>query len=210
MIGDEKEVPASCRDRFLSEPEKTRHLSPKKPGLPSSKNLNEGLSGFDGVRDDVASLVYSLVYDSLHLFPGSLDGLLGLVAETLGLLLEVVTGIFEVISRVFNALTQLPASFDAALGSVEESNGGSSRDSNTKGQPVVVLCTHAETSSLISVSYCFLFHWIQAGCDWLVFSPERGTGTHERNGRRTIVFLLGRTDFRPRGRPIPLPGEILE
>src|SRR6266851_7399777 len=160
-----------CRDLFSSEPEKTRHLCSKKPGLPSSKNLNEGLSGFDGVRDDVASLVYSLVYDSFHLFPGALDGLLGLVAETLGLLLEVVTGIFEVISRVFNALTQLPASFDAALGSVEESNGGSSRDSNTKGQPVVVLCTHADTSSLISGSYCFLLHWIQAGGEWLVFSP---------------------------------------
>src|SRR6266700_3498932 len=119
MIGDEKEVPASCRDLFLSEPEKTRHL--KKPGLPSSKKLNEGLSGFDGVRDDVASLVYCLVYGSLHLIPGALDGLLGLVAETLGLLLEVVTGIFEVISRDFN----------------------------TKGQPVVVLCAHADTSSLI-------------------------------------------------------------
>src|SRR6266702_2503901 len=189
MIGDEKEVPASCRDLFLSEPEKTRHL--KKPGLPSSKKLNEGLGGFDGVRDDVASLVYSLVYDSFHLFPGALDGLLGLVAETLGLLLEVVTGIFEVISRVFNALTQLPASSDAALGSVEESNGGSSRDSNTKGQPVVVLCAHADTSSLIFGSYSFLFHWIQAGCDWLVFRRGAEPGRTSATAGEPLFFFWG-------------------
>src|SRR5260370_5914791 len=136
MIGDEKEVPAQGRNLFLAEPVKTQHLSPKKPGLPRSKNLNEGLSRFAGVRDAVASLVYSLVYDSPHLFPGALDGLLGLVAETLGLLLEVVTRIFEVISRVFNALTQLPASSDAALASVEESHGGSSRGYTTTGPPI--------------------------------------------------------------------------
>lgn len=99
--------------------------------------LDQSLCGFDRFRGKITGLIDC----GLHLMASALDGLLSLVAEPLGLLLQVIAGLFKIVARVPNSLPELLARPGAGLRSIKEGDGGPSGHADSEGEPII-FCTH--------------------------------------------------------------------
>jgi hypothetical protein len=124
--------------------------------------LHKRLSGFDSALNDVTGLVYYAV-DSAS---GALDSFVSFFAEALGLLLEVVGGIFEIVPCILDSLAKLLARLGAGLRSVEKSDGGACCYADPECQPIV-FCAHV--GRYLFALFDYLLVWIPEDEDWLVY-----------------------------------------